>query len=125
MYEVNCTIEGLVPLMNDRFNPLLTEMPRPKKGKDDWKKQLPLKMKKALIICIVGMLFIAGCGGSKKNCKYTIEIEYGKNGYIQVSDFIFVTKKDGQFYVIKKDKVFSPRTSEAINITEFVLGKTD
>lgn len=44
MYEVNCTIEGLVPLMNDRFNPLLTEMPRPKKGKDDWKKQLPLKM---------------------------------------------------------------------------------
>ncbi len=44
MYEINCKIEGLVPLMFDRFNPAILEQPKKKKSKDDWKKDLPLKI---------------------------------------------------------------------------------
>jgi len=45
MYEVGCTIEGMVPLMFDRFyNPGETESPRKFKGKDAWKNELILKL---------------------------------------------------------------------------------
>jgi len=44
MYEVNCTIEGMIPLMFDRFfNPEKTETPQTFKGKEAWKNELILK----------------------------------------------------------------------------------
>lgn len=45
MYEVECTIEGMVPLMFDRFyNPEVTEKPPKKKGKNAWKNELTKKL---------------------------------------------------------------------------------
>ncbi len=45
MYEVNCKIEGMVPVMFDRFyNPDETEKPTKKKGKGAWKDELPKKL---------------------------------------------------------------------------------
>jgi len=45
MYEVNCTIEGMVPLMFDRFfNAEETEKPQTKKGKGAWKDEIIRKL---------------------------------------------------------------------------------
>lgn len=45
MYEVNATIEGMVPLMFDRFyNPEETETPAKTKGKNAWKDELIRKL---------------------------------------------------------------------------------
>lgn len=42
-YQIECTLEGVVPMMQDRyFNPEELENPK-QKGKDAWKKELPHK----------------------------------------------------------------------------------